>query len=139
MKKSEEAMQRSHRDSVHRPRSEAKGAEHRIATRERTLLEIEYEASRSFISEFALNVSRGGMFIATQQPLDEGEEFLLRFSLPDSARPIELRARVMWANRQDKKSNLIPGMGVAFIDLSDDKRAQIERYVESMQVTPKKK
>ncbi|MBI2060783.1 MAG: TIGR02266 family protein [Nitrospirae bacterium] len=115
------------------------GSEHRVGTRERTLLEIEYEASRNFISDFALNISRGGMFIATQQPLDEGQEFLLRFSLPGSARPIELRARVMWANRQDKKSNLIPGMGVAFMDLSDEKRAQIERYVESMQVTSGKK
>ncbi|MBI2891150.1 MAG: TIGR02266 family protein [Nitrospirae bacterium] len=100
--------------------------------RERTLLEIQYGDAKSFVSDFALNISRGGMFISTPEPLEKGRQLSLRFTLPGSTVPLELMAEVMWVNPPSKNSQLIPGMGVAFTGISDEKRKDIERYLDLM-------
>lgn len=112
----------------------AGGRERRIQDRERTLLEIEYGDREAFISDFALNISKGGMFISTPEPLGVGAELNVRFKLPNARDPIQLRAKVMWVNPVDRKSKLIPGMGVSFQDLTEERRKEIEHYIQTIQV-----
>ena len=70
------------------------------------------------------DLSEGGFYIDTINPLPEGTILFFRFSLPgsDSERAIVGEARVAW-NRP------FQGMGVCFTRLSDGDRDQLKQYL----------
>src|SRR4051794_37465079 len=82
-----------------------------------------------FISDWAVNISRGGIFINTRTPLSVGTTVRLIISLPDTQFPFELSGRVARVNEFDNPSNQVPGMGIEFVNVDDEKRLRIERFV----------
>ncbi len=93
---------------------------------------VAYRTVDGFITDWAVNISRGGIFINTRNPLAVGTTVRLIISLPDTAFPFDLSGRVMRVNEFDNPSNQVPGMGIEFIDVDEDKRARIERFVERL-------
>ena len=95
-------------------------------------IKLKYPDVDTFISKYAVNISRGGIFINTRNPLSVGITVRLIISLPDTAFPFDLTGRVMRVNEFDNPSNQVPGMGIEFVDVDDEKRARIERFVERL-------
>lgn len=93
---------------------------------------VAYRTVDNFITDWAVNISRGGIFINTRKPLAVGTTVRLMISLPDQAFPFYLNGRVMRVNEFDNPSNQVPGMGIEFLDVDDEKRARIERFVERL-------
>ena len=93
---------------------------------------VAYRTVDGFITDWATNISRGGIFINTRNPLAVGTTVRLIVSLPDTAFPFELHGKVMRVNEFDNPSNQVPGMGIEFVDVDEDKRARIERFVERL-------
>ncbi len=93
---------------------------------------VAYRTVDGFITDWAVNISRGGIFINTRNPLVVGTKVRLIISLPDTAFPFELSGRVTRVNEFDNPSNQVPGMGIEFVDVDDEKRARIERFVERL-------
>jgi uncharacterized protein (TIGR02266 family) len=93
---------------------------------------VAYRTVDGFITDWAVNISRGGIFINTRNPLTVGTTVRLIISLPDTAFPFDLSGRVMRVNEFDNPANQVPGMGIEFIDVDDEKRARIERFVERL-------
>src|SRR6476659_9138812 len=93
---------------------------------------VSYRTVDGFITDWATNISRGGIFINTRNPLAVGSTVRLIISLPDTAFPFDLSGRVMRVNEFDNPSNQVPGMGIEFIDVDEEKRARIERFVERL-------
>ena|SRR5579871_867550 len=93
---------------------------------------VAYRTVDGFITDWAVNISRGGIFINTRNPLAVGTTVRLIISLPDTAFPFDLTGRVMRVNEFDNPSNQVPGMGIEFVDVDDEKRARIERFVERL-------
>ncbi len=63
-----------------------------------------------------LNLSVGGMFIATTDPAPPGTEVVLYFMLPGLSDPLSVRARVVWTRGQGTGPDTAIGMGVYFLD-----------------------
>jgi uncharacterized protein (TIGR02266 family) len=63
-----------------------------------------------------VDVSNGGLFISTPEPLREGSEIMVYLYIKDRE-PIPLKATVKWV-RNEENDNLKSGMGVEFIDKS---------------------
>jgi uncharacterized protein (TIGR02266 family) len=61
-----------------------------------------------------IDVSNGGLFISTPEPLNEGDEVTIFLHLTDDE-IIETRARVRWV-RDDESDDTRAGMGVEFLD-----------------------
>jgi len=61
-----------------------------------------------------IDVSNGGLFISTPEPLNEGDEVTLLLYL-DEAEPLEARARVRWV-RDEETGVEKAGMGVEFLE-----------------------
>jgi type IV pilus assembly protein PilZ len=80
-------------------------------------------------SDWAVNLSGGGMFINTSAPLPVHSRIELVISLPDAPAPLELSGRVARVSAADNPENHTAGMGIEFVDVDDDKRARIERFV----------
>ena len=116
--------------------SEKPDKQHNKKTRRADRLQHEllvaYRTVDGFITDFAVNISRGGIFINTRKPLSVGTTVKLIISLPDTPFPFDLTGRVMRVNEFDNPSNQVPGMGIEFVDMDDDKRARIERFVERL-------
>jgi uncharacterized protein (TIGR02266 family) len=93
---------------------------------------VAYRTVDGFISDWAVNISRGGIFINTRTPLSVGTTVKLIISLPDTQFPFELAGRVARVNEFDNPSNQVPGMGIEFVNVDDEKRGRIERFVERL-------
>ena len=93
---------------------------------------VAYRTVDGFITDWAVNISQGGIFINTRKPLAVGSQVRLIISLPDTPFPFDLTGRVARVNEFDNPANQVPGMGIEFVDVDDDKRARIERFVERL-------
>jgi type IV pilus assembly protein PilZ len=114
------------------PEKVEKSKRPRRADRLQHELLVAYRTVDGFITDWAVNISRGGIFINTRNPLAVGTTVRLIISLPDTAFPFDLSGRVMRVNEFDNPSNQVPGMGIEFVDVDDEKRARIERFVERL-------
>ncbi|HEY8207346.1 MAG TPA: TIGR02266 family protein [Myxococcaceae bacterium] len=93
---------------------------------------VAYRTVDGFITDWAVNISKGGLFINTRNPLAVGSTIRLIISLPDTAFPFDLTGRVMRVNEFDNPSNQVPGMAIEFMDVDEEKKARIERFVERL-------
>jgi len=86
----------------------------------RSLKEVVVEYKRGNETNYAISrdFSKGGLFIRTKHPAPLGEEFLIRFTDPDSREEKELRGKVVWNTSQadSTRHELVDGMGVMFLD-----------------------
>jgi len=79
---------------------------------------VEYEDMEDFLTDYTANLSIGGMFIETEEPLAVGTHFRLRFTVPTRTSPIDTIAEVRWSQDRTAGSPMAPGMGVRFQELS---------------------
>jgi uncharacterized protein (TIGR02266 family) len=93
---------------------------------------VAYRTVDGFITDWAVNISRGGLFINSRTPLPVGTTVRLIISLPDAAFPFDLTGRVTRVAEFDNATNEVPGMGLEFVDIDEDKRARIERFVDKL-------
>lgn len=92
---------------------------------------IPCEDDRKTFFGFAKNISRGGLFIATVRPREPGEQFDLELTLP-TPEPLTIRCRceVVWKRHFARKESNEPGMGLRFVDLSEEFGRQIDAWVQ---------
>jgi type IV pilus assembly protein PilZ len=101
----------------------------RMSDRLQHELLVAYRSVGNFITDFAVNISKGGIFINTRNPLAIGSIVKLIISLPDEAFPFDLTGRVIRVHPYDPKSKEMSGMGLEFIDVDDEKKSRLERFV----------
>ncbi|HEX8183901.1 MAG TPA: PilZ domain-containing protein [Blastocatellia bacterium] len=91
--------------------------------------QVEYELTNSSsgpsrVRKNMANISTGGLFIATEEPIKAGTRMVVRFELPNKHRVIAV-SRVCYAKKGI-------GLGVEFLGLDDEDREEIETYISSM-------
>ncbi len=100
-------------------------------------LRVDYSTRDAFLANRVSNLSQGGMFIATDDPLPVQSELDLVLTLKDGDDRIRARGRVIW-NFDIRKgtSRLIPGMGIKFVDLSPDDNHRLVEFIAALRGTP---
>lgn len=93
---------------------------------------VAYRTVDGFITDWATNISRGGIFINTRNPLAVGTTVRLIISLPDTAFPFELHGKVARVSEFDNPQNQVPGMGIEFLNVDDTTRDRIQQFVEKL-------
>lgn len=104
----------------------------RLSARLQHELLVAYRTVDGFITDWAVNISRGGIFINTRNPLAIGAEVKLIVSLPDAAFPFDLTGKVIRVHPYDPNSKEMAGMGLEFIDVDEEKQARLERFVSRL-------
>lgn len=104
----------------------------RRATRLQHELPVTYRTVGSFLSDWATDISNGGLFINTRKPLPVGTSVKVIIQLPGAAFPFDITARVTRVVESENPHNLAPGMGVEFTDLDCARREQIGAFVEKL-------
>lgn len=111
------------------------GAERRESERAAVELPIEYERLNALLSDYTHNISRGGTFIRTEEPLALGTVISFTIMAPQLGDPIILRGAVRWVvTAEDSGAERPAGMGIAFVFDSPDHRAAVEGRLDRLMV-----
>jgi len=92
-------------------------------------VEGEFKDENTFFG-YAKSLAPNGLFIATINPKQVGEQFMISFELPKTGTKVTCSCRVMWAREYDRNLKNEPGMGIMFLDLLPENREEIESWVE---------
>ena len=93
-------------------------------------LSLTYKDNMAFVRAYLGNISTGGIFIKTEKPLSQGEQFILRLQLPELPDPLKISCEVVWARLPAEATLREPaGMGVKFMELSKKDGELLKRYL----------
>jgi type IV pilus assembly protein PilZ len=103
-------------------------------------LKVEYKKLNTFFADYTRNICKGGTFIKTRKPLDEGTEFMFKLIVPRLEQPLALRGEVKWVVREgaplppEAPVGQEPGMGIRFLYGSEEERRSVEAIVERLMI-----
>ena len=84
--------------------------------------------------EVCANVSHGGAFVKTTEPLTPGRRLLVEVQLPDS-QPLEAIGRVAWTKRlmTPNAPDAESGIGIEFIGGASEQFLALDGYIHAQQ------
>ncbi|GMU02791.1 hypothetical protein KH5H1_69110 [Corallococcus caeni] len=101
----------------------------RKAGRVRMHTTIDTRSDSNFFTGFSMDISEGGIFIATVEAVPRGTPVELDFTLP-GGRPLTVNGVVRWArDGNDRTPDLMPGVGVQFTTLPPEVAHAISSFV----------
>lgn len=114
----------------HRSPSGFDGSERRAQRGKRVFVEVEIglTSASHIYTGLSLDVSTGGVFVATYEPAVSGTEVSLCFVLPDG-HVVNAEGVVRWVRAASDDAP--PGMGVAFVSISEESLSHIASFCAS--------
>ncbi len=109
----------------------------RIETRAPISLKVEYKRLNSFFADYTRNISRGGTFIRTQNPLPIGTSFIFELRVPKLEDALRIQGKVQWTVSEQEaaaQDDTDAGMGIGFVYGSEAERERVERIVDTLMV-----
>ena len=96
-------------------------------------LEVNSVFKHQFFTGFTENISAGGLFIATYQTEPVGSRFQVQFTIPNLPHQFNVACEVRWVRvyNEDAPVEQMPGMGVRFLDLSDEERGMLNMFIST--------
>ncbi len=90
---------------------------------------IDMRSDSNFFTGFSMDISEGGVFIATVEPVARGTQVELDFTLP-GGRPMKVQGVVRWVRESNARTpELMPGVGVQFTGLNPEVAHAITSFV----------
>jgi len=92
---------------------------------------LSYGSVDEFVDRFAVNISRGGVFIRSRDPRPVGTRVAFELRLAGGEAVVRGQGVVRWIQEEDLAVHppRAPGMGVQFTELDEPSRALVERMV----------
>src|SRR5450432_2675595 len=93
-------------------------------------IKFKSETLEQFIERYAVDVSQGGIFIRTKEPLAVGTQMKFEFQLRDASPLIAGEGTVVWTRENDpSRPAIAPGMGVRFDRLAEGSQNVLEKIL----------
>ncbi|HEY6912964.1 MAG TPA: PilZ domain-containing protein [Myxococcales bacterium] len=102
--------------------------------RVQTRLQVGWSSPREFLVAYSENISRGGIFVATQNPPPVREMVELLLELPDGQAPAKTSAEVVQCvtAEQARATGRTAGAGLQFIGGDEDFRRRVDACIEHL-------
>jgi uncharacterized protein (TIGR02266 family) len=99
-----------------------------------TKLRVSWGSARAFLDAWSENISRGGVFVATQTPPPLRSVVDLHLELPDGEPPARTQAEVVQRTTPEeaKGSGRVAGAGLQFIGGDDEFRRRLDECIEKL-------
>jgi uncharacterized protein (TIGR02266 family) len=103
-------------------------------------IKFKSETLEQFIERYAVDVSQGGIFIRTKEPLAVGTQMKFEFQLRDASPLIAGEGTVVWTRENDpSRPAIAPGMGVRFDRLAEGSQSVLEKILaEKLKQAPQR-
>lgn len=95
-------------------------------------LALTYQDHTGFVKAYTGNISQGGLFIRTKKPLEKGEEFLLKLTLPGIPNTLNIKCNVRWVRKTQLDIHRPTGMGVQFCKMSTEDNTILKQYLRTV-------
>tara|TARA_B100000902_G_scaffold349133_1_gene357507 strand:- start:68 stop:496 length:429 start_codon:yes stop_codon:yes gene_type:complete len=95
-------------------------------------IKVEYHRLNAFIADYTSDISRGGLFVATQDPLEINSECYFTLSFPNCGEPITLQGVVTRVVEADGDEPA--GMGVKFVFEDPAEQSALNEVVDEIMV-----
>lgn len=109
------------------------GSQRQRHCRVSTRFPVEYNDLEKSGIGTCLNMSQGGMFIATTDPVCAGQDLLVHVSPPGLMHTFSLWSRVVWTNHLGSENSFPAGIGVRFLKMSPSEAAHLSDLLETLQ------
>jgi type IV pilus assembly protein PilZ len=96
-------------------------------------LSLSFKDHKTFVKAYTENIGKGGLFIRTDRPLKQAEQFLLTLQLVGTPNPINATCEVVWTRTQSEGETRPAGMGVKFCEMSRQDNHLLNQYIQSIQ------
>ncbi|QRN98694.1 TIGR02266 family protein [Archangium violaceum] len=93
------------------------------------LVKLKHTDISSFVEEFAVNISPGGMFIRSREPQPVGTPVKFEVRIAEGVRVMRGAAVVRWVRPPEDLSGP-PGMGIQFTELDPASQALVDRMLQ---------
>lgn len=98
---------------------------------------VDCTTSDFFTAGRMLNISRGGLFIETRDPLPIHSAVALKLHLPEIDAVLSLEGRVIWTYDMKKgTAKLMTGSGIKFVGMTAAQRQTLESYIARIAEPP---
>lgn len=100
-------------------------------------IEVDCSTRDMFLANRVTNISTGGLFMETHNPLPLQSEVLLTLRLPEINATIQTKGRVIWTYDIRKgTTRLLPGTGIKFTKMSLEHQRLLEKYIAGLEGEP---
>ncbi len=113
------------------PNSDYESLERRESVRVPARVRVAFEKVGELCESLMTCLSRGGLFVATDAPLEIGAKFELRIDLEETGDSLVAPVEVVSHNARPDRPVFEPGMGVRFLAVDADTRAKLDALYES--------
>jgi uncharacterized protein (TIGR02266 family) len=110
--------------------------ERREESRTEVEIEVRYRTAQEFLTAYARNISGGGIFVQTEQPLPLNHGVRLRFTLPGVSHRFDASGIVVWSNPPSSRASLPSGMGIKFLDLDKQSKDLLAEFLKGKSPAP---
>ena len=93
---------------------------------------VDLSSEHNFWSGLSMNMSEGGLFVATHHAVPAGTRLLLHMMLPFESEPIVTLVEVRWTRGYSGQDDVPPGLGLQFVDTDAASLAKIRRFVATV-------
>lgn len=126
------ARKLDHEIDATKPHSTRAPREERKAARAAVHVRVDMFSDHNFWSGLTMNMSDGGLFVATHNVVPVGTTLALHMELPFEPEPIVAIAEVRWTRAFTNQDEIPPGLGLQFVEISPTALAKIRRFVDTI-------
>lgn len=94
-------------------------------------IEVKYSTCESFAIDWMMNMSKGGMFIRTLNPLQPGTFLKIYFRIPGTEDEIYAEGVVRW-KAEPADPTVLPGMGIEITSIDERSEKLISEYINKV-------
>ena len=102
--------------------------EHRQHDRSAAIIKVNYSTHGALKMDYAQNISRGGLFLATNNAFEMHQDIELQLNTPGLKRPVAVPGKVRWIG--ERGTPPVRGIGVQFMLDDPAVRAHVEGMIE---------
>jgi uncharacterized protein (TIGR02266 family) len=94
-------------------------------------VEVTFDSEHNFVTGLTQDLSRSGLFVATQSLCPIGERVQVKLTLPTSPTPIDALTEVRWVRTRD-----VPGgggragLGLMFLQMSPQGKEAVKAFLQ---------
>lgn len=103
-------------------------AEKRKNERVKKWVKSEVHSDEHITFSSSVDLSRGGIFISTPEPLSNGSEVSLSIHLPEHGE-VEIKGIVKWI-RSDETGSDKAGMGIEFVNINSELKKKLDDLIK---------
>lgn len=106
--------------------------EERESRREDIYAAVDLFSEHNFWSGLTMNMSDGGVFVATHTTVPTGTRLLLHLLLPFEKGALVVEAEVRWTRAYTGQRDVPPGLGLKFVDPDPVTLKKIKKFVATV-------